>query len=694
MDRRTSDISARPIPPHQPAINRYEAVNTTCSPPQPPEEIAPAVSSDVPPFSIDDFIGAITSQLPHIEGPLPVQPAFNCDNPPTSSNDSIGADKPDGSRKVRLTWWRPCGPTAIVPGLKKITLKIQVTSPIPLTPSRLSHALDRGHDSDILNPHMELIDADGRPKKAIMLHLLDLFFAHFGSQFPYLDKAGMTRTLNNGDGSVFMLNCIAAISARFSVHPAIALPHLQPYSYGAIFTSRAKALLGSLLSVPSRDTILSCLLLAMIAAGDDSESEVWTMTGLAVRMSLDMGLHQDQSHEIGISDRQRRLDRLLFGSVILFDHSLCFGVGRTPSINLDDITQPPPTLEDVRPPEETSLGIPTSAFPWVVRQMLLLGREIFHWNIAKKNEISQKAAREARAEIIKAYSALPADLVWSFANLQKQDAAHQGLIFVNLHLWMHTILATEYLTDRESSGVSSTQPTLATFSMTSSSTQNIWRHSVRIIGEILVLSDVINSFVYIAQPLINVAFFVASSCHIKEMELSLDEAMKWRHLSTDSSAQSYDSSDPMLGPPPTIGADPSTSALFRSIAVSNVSQLLQGLDRMTTYWSGIAWIAGTVKQRLDGIHDIDLAKITEQLETYVVVGDPGVIGQKHGDDQNEESQPATHHELPMNRESVSHDLGMNMGKFAVDRSPATTGTSAFILIIGRRSFADRGLLKY
>lgn len=75
--------------------------------------------------------------------------------------------------------------------------------------------------------------------------------------------------------------------------------------------------------------------------------------------------------------------------------------------------------------------------------------------------------------------------------------------------------ATEYLTDRESSGVSSTQPTLATFSMTSSSTQNIWRHSVRIIGEILVLSDVINSFVYIAQPLINVAFFVASRCHIK-----------------------------------------------------------------------------------------------------------------------------------------------------------------------------------
>lgn len=47
--------------------------------------------------------------------------------------------------------------------------------------------------------------------------------------------------------------------------------------------------------------------------------------------------------------------------------------------------------------------------------MLLLGREIFHWNIAKKNGISQKAAREARAEIIKAYSALPADLVWSFA---------------------------------------------------------------------------------------------------------------------------------------------------------------------------------------------------------------------------------------------------------------------------------------
>ena len=97
---------------------------------------------------------------------------------------------------------------------------------------------------------------------------------------------------------------------RFSLHPAIALPNLEPSEYGSPFGARAKAMLGSMLAVPSRETVMGLLLLALVAAGDgafdyfhdfgdrflfdellDSESEVWMMTGMAVRMSLDLGLH-------------------------------------------------------------------------------------------------------------------------------------------------------------------------------------------------------------------------------------------------------------------------------------------------------------------------------------------------------------------------------------------------------------------
>lgn len=77
---------------------------------------------------------------------------------------------------------------------------------------------------------------------------------------------------------------------RFSTHPAIALPSLQPWEYGNVFIARAKSMLGSMLSVPSRETVIAFILLAHCGFANDSESEVWMNTGLAVRMSYELGL--------------------------------------------------------------------------------------------------------------------------------------------------------------------------------------------------------------------------------------------------------------------------------------------------------------------------------------------------------------------------------------------------------------------
>jgi hypothetical protein len=52
---------------------------------------------------------------------------------------------------------------------------------------------------------------------------------------------------------------------RFSTHPAIAAPHLQPHAYGNIFNDRAKVLLGSMLGVPSRETIVAFILMSHIS---------------------------------------------------------------------------------------------------------------------------------------------------------------------------------------------------------------------------------------------------------------------------------------------------------------------------------------------------------------------------------------------------------------------------------------------
>lgn len=44
---------------------------------------------------------------------------------------------------------------------------------------------------------------------------------------------------------------------------------------------------------------------------------------------------------------------------------------------------------------------------------------------------------------------------------------------------------------------------------------DVWRNSVRTIGDILVLSDVIDPEGYLAIPYVNQAFYVAGCCYMK-----------------------------------------------------------------------------------------------------------------------------------------------------------------------------------
>jgi len=63
------------------------------------------------------------------------------------------------------------------------------------------------------------------------------------------------------------------------------------------------------------------------------------------------------------------------------------------------------------------------------------------------------------------------------------------------------------------------------------------------------------------------------------------------------------------------------------VASSNISTLQQGLTKQTTYWSGVAWVAEALKQRLEGTSagDIDLVGGLEKLGSFVDVGDKGVL---------------------------------------------------------------------
>jgi hypothetical protein len=107
---------------------------------------------------------------------------------------------------------------------------------------------------------------------------------------------------------------------------------------------------------------------------------------------------------------------------------------------------------------------------------------------------------------------------------------------VNLHLWFHCFYvsdnriafplrpsiacptdqtqASDYVTD---SGIFEhhSSPALPDLLGGTDSASQLWKTSAQTIGEILVLSDIINPLAYAAQPLVNPAFYFASCCYIK-----------------------------------------------------------------------------------------------------------------------------------------------------------------------------------
>lgn len=126
-------------------------------------------------------------------------------------------------------------------------------------------------------------------------------------------------------------------------------------------------------------------------------------------------------------------------------------------------------------------------------------------------------------------------------SLQRHTSAGQAQMYLHIHLWMHTIIvsretnftryiradsiptkASGYLTDTDY--LRRGAPPRTTIHSGSNSGQvtpnavaasNLWRNSARTIGDVLVLSDILNPNAYLSLPFCNQAFFVAGCCYVK-----------------------------------------------------------------------------------------------------------------------------------------------------------------------------------
>ena len=465
---------------------------------------------------------------------------------------------------------------------------------------------------------------DGSIKADVISHLLSLFKQHLSSLFPFLDVDLLTKQLDTSVGPSFLLNSIAAVSARFSDHPFIALPHLQPSEFGNVFSAQAKSMLGSMLTVPSRATVAALALLALVGAGNDSESEVWMLMGMATRMSQDLGLHLDSANDAQMKSQTCRNDRLLFWSIFLLDCALSFGVGRSVTFNINSITQLLPSDEDMK----TDPNHPISPFPYICRIFSRFAPVINALNENTELPTQQEADVDSSVmnlmdSLVSEYTQLPQTLEISANNMRSHMQAGNSTAYIWLHMWFHAILASM---DSRSQASTGTWTQRGRDSMPISVQQTrqhdlpntdlaawLWpEDGARSVHELVSLADMTEFPAYCSIPLLNQPLFISASFFVAQVESSTQ-------VHHPLSMNEFSSNIP-----------PSQSTSDRWAIQKHkrtISTLKDALKNQSKYWSGIGWILGSLEQRIQGsmATEVDLEKITEQSPNSITLPDPGLL---------------------------------------------------------------------
>lgn len=391
-------------------------------------------------------------------------------------NDSVVDINGSHARDLISASRRPFGPTAIQPGLEKISLSLKEPPSYSRAPSpeaQISPSSLNGPVSPPLSvftfataepqPNIftrqrvppastpESIQSnlfDGKspyPKQEVLDELLPLFYLRLRSLFPFItpetvsgtSESSRTADISTRISEALLLNCICALSARFSASALVKRPEANrsPATYGIPFADRAKQLVMPLLGYPSPNTVAGLLLLAYHQFGLNDESSLWMYSGMALRMAVDLGLHLEL--ERAALGKAATFGKLLWWSCFMLDRTLSLGTGRPLTIKDSDITVALPTDEDLA---ELNPGwaCTNAHTPWAaaVRLMSLYGQISERVNVpsAFRQTLSEPPSRMEAAgrsgqtlrnddadasfsaiedAITETYNALPEDLTFS-----------------------------------------------------------------------------------------------------------------------------------------------------------------------------------------------------------------------------------------------------------------------------------------
>ncbi|KAG6815881.1 hypothetical protein H0H87_010523 [Tephrocybe sp. NHM501043] len=365
-------------------------------------------------------------------------------------------------------------------------------------------------------------------------------------------------------------------------YPHLYIPLLDTFFQTACapYIAKAQELIIVLIHLPTTDVVTGLLLLAWASYGQNSESGLWQYSGMAIRMAMDLGIHE--VFEPYLSEAHVRRARLLFWSLFVTDRMLAFSTGRLPTIPEEIIEIPLPNDEDfvpdsarAGPGDPDELPQPTP-FVHMVRLMVLCGqittvlagcRGEPRTFLPRNGEDSLAKLRGLQEELVQFYAGLPDAMKWSVDAFKHQEARGHGDSFLTLHLWANSILAVSFHPELQERPEGNFSPV----------TQNIERStklslsSSRVIAECLVFADLFASHSYLTSPFAVQPIYVASLAFIHDMKSSANAGAENKPMHT-------------------------VDNLLSTLARQNLAVLAKAVQRMEHYWVGISSVSDILEQ--------------------------------------------------------------------------------------------------
>lgn len=179
----------------------------------------------------------------------------------------------------------------------------------------------------------------------IELHLIKLYFAWEDPSIHVVDEDLFYNEKNKWSLGVkdtpfyseTLNNAICAIGASLNIGMDLGI--IQPAS--EFFSARAKALLEIEMDSPSVATVQALVIMSATEAAYTRDARGWLYSGMAVRLSADLGLHLNVSRHVGrgyFTDQELEARKTTFWGVFIHESMWSLYLGRPDGISQQKIT--------------------------------------------------------------------------------------------------------------------------------------------------------------------------------------------------------------------------------------------------------------------------------------------------------------------------------------------------------------------